>query len=291
MSEEGDGSDHNDQDFVGEDQSQTDDMEASRVARYALYVNREKKPLKRANLKPVLDEFRDRHGRKEDSVSRAKKLLMETMGLTIVDGRRDLNEKPKPAAKQFVVRANKYPEQFDLPFSSQEKSEYGLLMFVFIIIFFKNENIEQSSLLQILTDNGFEEGGAFGIYQNLLAKWVREDYIRLTKVDDPVVGVKGKTMISYGERFFAEFGIEMIQDACKNLLDIETPEEIPQNIEQSNNNEVQEIENLEPDQNEKNNQNEQNNQNLQNLQDEQDMQSSPPKEKIKRLSKKKKSSK
>lgn len=214
-----------------EEINEGEDMEAARVARYALYISREKKPLRKGNLKPVLDEFRDKHDKKDDPVSRSKKILQKSLGLTIVDGRKDQNEKNKSNFKQFVVRSEPYPENVSLPFTSEEKAEYGLLMFVFIIIYFKNGSVDQNSLLQILNETGFVDGGSFGPFAALIQKWVREDYIKIEKVDDPTLGPKSRTNIGYGERFYAEFGDQMIQESCKNLIDLdnEKTQKNPQN--------------------------------------------------------------
>jgi hypothetical protein len=192
-------------------------METGRVARYFLYRNREKQAVRRPQLKTVLDSFRER-SRKQNPIQDASRVLSESLGVKIVvpEGKK---------AKHFVTRDRAYPPDFPIPFTPIQKAEYGLLTFVFFIIYFKGDDgLDLEQLRQNVEANTGVDCDAleFGRWQDVVARWAAQDYVKLEKRDsaDPTVVRK---VVTIGPRFHAEFGEKTLIRMAKELIFDEAP--------------------------------------------------------------------
>jgi hypothetical protein len=192
-------------------------METGRVARYFLYRNREKQPVRRPQLKTVLDTFRER-SRKQNPIDRASRVLSESLGIKIVVP----EDKTK---KHFVTRTRPYPPDFPIPFTPIQKAEYGLLTFVFFIIYFKGDDgLDLGQLRRnVEVNTGVNcDTLEFGMWQDVVGRWAAQDYVRLEKRDsaDPTIIRK---VVTLGPRFHAEFGEKMLIRMAKELIFDEAP--------------------------------------------------------------------
>jgi hypothetical protein len=192
-------------------------METGRVARYFLYRNRERQGVRKPQLKTVLDSFRER-SRKRDPVREASHALTESLGLTLVcpDDR---------SKKFFLTRTRAYPEGFLIPFTPIQKAEYGLLTFVFFIVYFKSdEGLDTDQLRQnVEAHTGVDcDSLPFGRWTDVVARWASQDYLKLEKRDsaDPLVL---KRAVTLGPRFAAEFGERRLRRMARELIFDEAP--------------------------------------------------------------------
>ena len=203
----------------------TNENEAGRVARLFLYKNRERQGIRKPQLKPVLDEFREKSRKKRvDPIKSASKMLTESMGLQIVDGVAP-DEKPSQSSKHFLVRTHHYPKDYPIPFSSEEKQEVGLLVFCFFIVHFKGNLVDLDQIWQILENSGVqEESEAFGKWPDIMNKWISQDYFKAKKKEDDNSQIP-KKMISRGPRFYAEFSLNTLIAMAKELVCDITPSE------------------------------------------------------------------
>jgi hypothetical protein len=192
-------------------------MEAGRVARYFLYRNREKQAVRRPQLKTVLDSFRER-SRKRNPIDGASHVLKKSLGVKVVASDDRMN-------KHFVTRTRAYPPDFPIPFTPVQKAEYGLLTFVFFILYFKGDDgVDLEQLRQNVEANSGVNCDAlyFGRWPDVVARWVAQDYLKLEKREsaDPTVVRK---VVTIGPRFHAEFGEKMLVGMAKELIFSETP--------------------------------------------------------------------
>jgi hypothetical protein len=197
-----------------DDEAAPESMETGRVSRYFLYRNRERQPVRRPQLKTVLDQFRERsHAKRRDPVKEASTVLRESLGLTVAC--------PDDKAKKlFLVRTRPYPPAFPIPFSPMEKAEYGLLTFVFFIVHFKgDEGLEIEPLRQnIELNTGVHcDSLPFGKWPDIITKWASQDYLKLTKKESPDPMVQ-KKVVTLGPRFHAEFGLKLLRRMAKELI-------------------------------------------------------------------------
>lgn len=210
-------SDNHQNEARAEDNDTNDDLEGGRVARFFLYKARERQGVRKTQLKPVLDTFRERSiKKKRDPIVTADKLLNEGMGLRIVTSNQE-RTKNKSNEKHFLVRSKPYPKDVPLPFSEIEMKEYGVLLYVFFIVSFKDK-LDLDQLWQILSIGGFpDESREFGRWPEIMWKWNKMDYFKLNKIEDPSLPAP-KFMVELGPRFYVEFGEEMIKGLAKDLV-------------------------------------------------------------------------
>ena len=208
------------------EQSQdTNEFEAGRVARLFIYKGRERQGLRQAQLNPVLDEYREKsRTKRKNPIDSASKLLADSMGLTIVNPEVPDDQKRKNT-KNFLVRANKYPANFPLPFTVQQKKEFGLLTVCFFIVYFKGNEVDLDLLIQNLEAFGVKpESNPVGKIQELLNKWIAQDYFKAKKKDDDTSPVP-KKVLSLGARFYAEFSINTLISMAQELIHDDYKEE------------------------------------------------------------------
>lgn len=218
-----------------ENQTQTtNENETGRVARFFLYKNRERQSVRKPQLKPVLDEFREKSRKKRvDPIKSANTMLKESMGLQIVEGTPP-GEKPSQSAKHFLIRTHKYPKDCPIPFTSEQKQEVGLLIFCFFIVHYKGNLVEMEQIWQILESSGVpSESDVFGKWPEIMNKWISQDYFRAKKKDDDNSPIP-KRLISLGPRFYAEFSEETLVSMAKELVCDITPEENEKEDEKEN---------------------------------------------------------
>ena len=210
----------NDAEYVEEEQNQDDDMEAGRVARFFIFKNRDKSVVKRAQLRAVQDQARDTH--KKNSIGRAKQILERSLGLTIVDYVPE--GKKQTSSKLFLARQQKYPKDIPIPFSSLEKKQYGILMLVFMAIHFKNGKIDLDQLWQVLENAGISQNSdIIGRWPEQIHTWARQEYLKEKKTETET---GPKIEVSYGARFYVEYGEEEIIKMAKYMInDGNEPEE------------------------------------------------------------------
>ncbi|OHT14435.1 hypothetical protein TRFO_15228 [Tritrichomonas foetus] len=215
-----------DEEFTQETQTTNNELEDGRVARLFLYKSRERQSVRRQQLKPVLDEYREKsRAKRRDPIKSASKLLTESIGLQIVDGLAP-GEKPSQSGKNFLVRTHKYPKDVPLPFTVQQKQEFGLLTLCFFIVYFKGDLVDMDQLWQILENSGVPaESDTFGKLTDLLNKWISQDYFKSKKKENDT-SAGPKKVISLGPRFYAEFGNDVLMAMAKELVcDVTPPEE------------------------------------------------------------------
>lgn len=192
-----------------------DSMETGRVARYFLFRNREKQPVRRAQLKTVLDAYREKSVKKrKNPFTEANRVLVESMGLKVVSS----DEKSQ---KYYLVRDKRYPAECDLPFTKLQKKEYGLLTFTFFIVYFKGEDgIELEQLRTNLElHSGLDlDNLDFGKWPDIVTKWTNMEYLKMTKEEDPNDASLHKRMVTLGPRFHVEFGLSVLQRMAKELV-------------------------------------------------------------------------
>jgi hypothetical protein len=197
-----------------EDVAPPESMETGRVSRYFLYRNRERQPVRRPQLKTVLDQFREKsHAKRKDPVKEASTVLRESLGLTIACPE-------DKARKLYLVRTHPYPPDFPIPFGPMEKAEYGLLTFVFFIVHFKGEDgLEVDSLRQNIEFNTGVHCDAlpFGKWPDIITKWASQDYLKLSKKESPDPMVQ-KKVVTLGPRFHAEYGERVLMRMAKELI-------------------------------------------------------------------------
>ena len=233
-----------DPDF-NENENQNDDMEAGRIARFFIFKNRDRSVVKRAQLRAVQDQAKD--SRKTKSLDRARQMLERSLGLTIVDYVPE--GKKQTSSKLFLTRQQNYPKDLPLPFSSQDKKQYGILIFIFIAIHFKNGTIDLDQLWQILENAGITQNSdIIGQWPEQIHIWTKQEYLKEKKTETEA---GPKIEISYGARFYVEYGEDEILKMAKYLINDGTePEEAaqqsqdqtaesqaPTNIQQSQSNE------------------------------------------------------
>ena len=206
-----------------------DSMETGRVARYFLFRNREKQSVRRAQLKTVLDAYREKSVKKrKNPFTEANRVLAESMGLKVVSP----DEK---AQKYYLVREKRYPDECDLPFTKLQKKEYGLLTFTFFIVYFKGEDgIELDQLRTNLElHSGLDlDNLDFGKWPEIVNKWVTMEYLKMAKEEDPTDACVQKKIVTLGPRFHAEFGLPLIQRMAKELVYPESVQEEEEEPEQ-----------------------------------------------------------
>jgi len=196
----------------------SEDMEAARIARFFLYKNREKLPVKRAQIRLLMDQVKNK---KSNTIERVNNLLQSTAGLGIETCKVD----PKKTEKFFLVRTSEFDHDVPLPFSTQEKKEYGLLFYIFLIIHLKNGRIELDQLKKILEKTGVtEDGSEFGKWPEIINKWSKQEYLKQKKIELENGG--SKIDISYGSRFHVEFGEEKLIEMGKELIQDKIPEDL-----------------------------------------------------------------
>ena len=209
-----------DSEFVEEEQTQGDDMEAGRIARFFIFKNRDKSVVKRAQLRAVQDQARD--SRKKNSIDRARQILERSLGLTIIDyvppG------KKQTSSKLFLTRQKKFPKDLPIPFSSLEKKQYGILILVFMAIHFKNGKIDLDQLWQVLENAGISQNSdIIGHWPDQIHIWTRQEYLKEKKIE---TDTGPKIEVSYGARFYVEYGEEEIIRMAKYMInDGNEPEE------------------------------------------------------------------
>lgn len=195
----------------------TNDLEAARVARYFIYKNRERQGIRKPQLKPVLDEFREKsRAKRRDPIQLSSKLLTESMGLQIAEGLAPDEKSSTP--KNFLVRTQRYPKECELPFSSEQMQEYGLMLFCFFIVYYKGNQADFDQVWQILESAHVPaDSPVFGKWPDFMNKWISQDYFKAKKKDDDVSPIP-KKVLSLGPRFYAEFSLDVLNAMAEELV-------------------------------------------------------------------------
>lgn len=204
-----------------EDEVSGDPMEHGRVARFFLFKDREKQAVRRAQMKNVLNQYREKaRSRRKDPIREADIMLHESLGLKVVYPQ-------DKGTKYFVCRTRPYPSNCDLPFTAAQKREYGLLTFAFFIVYFKGE--DGCELDQLRTNLEQNSGISFDRsefkWPDIVTKWASEDYLKITKGEDDADPTVEKRMVTLGPRFEAEFGTELLVKMAKELIFDKSQEE------------------------------------------------------------------
>ncbi|KAH0790692.1 hypothetical protein GPJ56_005384 [Histomonas meleagridis] len=205
--------------------SKQNNMETGRVARYFIYKNREKQAVRKIQIRPILDEFREKSRRKRiDPIESTNDLLNKTMGLNLVQGLAP-DEKPSQSSKFFLVRRQKYPDNVPIPFTPHQKKEYGLLVFCFFVVQYKGNQLDLEQLGQVLQNSNVPlDSPDFGKWPEIMHKWASQDYFKLKKIDDENASNTNRS-VTLGPRFYAEFGVNTLHSMANELVTGEIEEE------------------------------------------------------------------
>lgn len=187
-------------------------MQAGRVARFFLFKNRDKNYVKKSQLKVAIDKTNDEKNKETNMINLAKEYFNKALGLDIVSYTKP---QKKVASDFFLVRTEEYPPDIPIPFSEDEKREYGLLAFTYFALSFNNNNpMSLENLSKVYQKFDMEDAfDDFGKIQGLLKKWTKEGYLSETKT-----GQDQKLEYGYGPRFELEVGKERLTQLMRDII-------------------------------------------------------------------------
>lgn len=215
-------------DYVDEEQG--NDLEVGRIARFFLFKNRDRSVIKRAQLRAIQDQSKD--SKKSNSLKHASDALSKSLGLTIIDYMPE--GKKQTSSKLFLVREEKYPNELPIPFTPHEKQQYGILTLIFFALHFKNGKMDLDQLWQTLKTAGVTENSEIiGHWPDQIHVWAKQEYLKEKKIE---ADAGPRIEISYGARFYVEYGEETIVRMAKYLINdgVEPEEPKEQQPEEQN---------------------------------------------------------
>ena len=200
---------------------ESEDSEASRLSRFFLYKQRERLPVKKAQIKAVLDKGNDEKNKELNAVERSKKILEDSMGLSIESY---TTENKKSAQKFFVVRNTKYPENSPIPFTETQKRAFGILTYVFFIINFAHPlNPTLHDIIEGLEfANLNEDIGLVNDIEILLKQWTNQEYLTTIKGE-----AKEDIRYTFGPRFEIEIGRKKLEELARQIIAKNRDDDVP----------------------------------------------------------------
>jgi hypothetical protein len=196
-----------------------------RIARYFLYRHRKRLPVQKAKVNEIL-RAREKLVRKRDPIEETSQVLQKSLGLRICC------PTETKGSKYFLIRDSPYPKGMPIPFSDTQKEEYGVLVYIFFILWLQpDKNMEAEQLRKELERRAdlMLDRLSWWKWPDTLVKWGHEDYLKSTAAQadntqdaDPTKQTKIWTL---GLRFYAEFGPDRIERMAKSLIhDVEVSE-------------------------------------------------------------------